>query len=134
MTDAVEIPGVEQQGRAAGKILLYAHPTCPMVPPVVTALKQGGAPFQYVNIHQDAAAAARVRQINQGYESVPTLVFLDGSTLTEPSPPQLATKLTALGYQLTPLTRVVMFVQAHWPWGVIGLGALWAILRAWGVL
>lgn len=134
MTDAIEIPAVEQQGQADGKIVLYAHPTCPSVPPVVTALKQGGAPFQYVNIHQDAAAAARVRQINRGYESVPTLVFLDGSTLTEPNPQQLVAKLTALGYQLTLRTRAVMFAQAYWPWGAIGLGALYAILRAWGVV
>jgi hypothetical protein len=46
-----------------------------------------------VDIRQDEAGRARVREINAGCESVPTLVFPDGSTLTEPSPHALNLKL-----------------------------------------
>jgi mycoredoxin len=63
-------------------------------------LTQAKVPFTYVNIHQDAQAAALVRSINQGNESVPTLLFPDGSTLTEPSVNELKQKLEALGYQV----------------------------------
>jgi glutaredoxin-like protein len=50
-------------------------------------------PYQWVDVDQDPVAAALVRQINRGRRSVPTLVFADGSTLTEPSDPELARKL-----------------------------------------
>jgi mycoredoxin len=54
--------------------------------------------YEYVNIYADEAARKRVRQINRGCESVPTLVFPDGSTLTEPSRYELQTRLRGMGY------------------------------------
>lgn len=83
----------------SSKIILYGHTTCPGVPPVKGVLNQINAPYEYVNIHQDTEAAVQVRDINNGYESVPTLVFPDGSTLTEPSFAELKVKLESLGYQ-----------------------------------
>ena len=58
-----------------------------------SALDRAGINYAYVNIRQDEAARARVREINGGCESVPTLVFPDGSTLTEPSTSLLNQKL-----------------------------------------
>ena len=81
-------------------LLVYGHPACPGVVPVKAMLTQAKVAFTYVNIHQDAQAAALVRSINQGNESVPTLVFPDGSTLTEPSASALKQKLEAMGYQI----------------------------------
>jgi hypothetical protein len=46
-----------------------------------------------------------VKEINGGYESVPTLVFTDGSTLTEPSNEAIQIRLESLGYGLPPLTN-----------------------------
>jgi mycoredoxin len=86
------------------KIILYGTPICPMVPPVRGMLERSQADFEYINIHQDSDGRERVRQINNGNESVPTLVFSDGSTLTEPSTEELKGKLEALGYQVTPPT------------------------------
>ena len=88
-------------------LLVYGHPACPGVPPVKAMLTQAKVPFTYVNIHQDAQAAALVRSINQGNESVPTLVFPDGSTLTEPSANELKHKLEAMGYQIGLLAWVL---------------------------
>lgn len=79
-------------------IILYGHAGCPMVAPVKRLLEQVDAPFDYVNIHQDQEARLRVREINRGFESVPTLVFPDGSTLTEPSSRVLSAKLKEMGY------------------------------------
>ena len=75
-----------------------------MVPPVRGMLKRSQADFEYINIHQDNDGRERVRQINNGNESVPTLVFSDGSTLTEPSTKQLKETLEGLGYQVIPPT------------------------------
>ncbi|MFN2148720.1 MAG: glutaredoxin domain-containing protein [Anaerolineales bacterium] len=58
-----------------------------------SALDRVGVRYAYVDIRQDEAGRARVREINAGCESVPTLVFPDGSTLTEPSPHALNLKL-----------------------------------------
>jgi mycoredoxin len=66
---------------------------------VRSALDQAGIAYEYINIRQDEAGRARVREINAGCESVPTLVFPDGSTLTEPSPHALQQKLDRLDLQ-----------------------------------
>lgn len=84
------------------KIMVYGHPACPMVPPVLGMLRRSGAAFVYVNLWQTPEAKAVVREINNGYESVPTLVFPDGSTLTEPSVEALRQKLAGLGLQMRP--------------------------------
>lgn len=86
------------------KIILYGSYTCPMVPPVRDLLKRAEADFDYVNISTDAEGKRRVKEINQGNESVPTLVFPDGSTLTEPRMSELTAKLTSLGYDIPPAT------------------------------
>lgn len=73
-----------------------------MAPSVRQTLQRAGAPFDYINISFDATARQRVIEINHGNASVPTLVFPDGSTLTEPSDQALRQKLNALGYQVGP--------------------------------
>ncbi len=42
-------------------------------------------------------AAEIVEKINHGLQSIPTIVFDDGSVLTEPSDPVLKTKLIEVG-------------------------------------
>jgi mycoredoxin len=97
-------------------ITVYGHPTCPNLGPVKGLLTQSNVKFEYIDIHQDGAAAARVRTINNGNESVPTLVFPDGSTLTEPTVGELRSKLKSLGYQvglvawLTGYSRPIFFI------------------------
>ncbi|MEP7357072.1 MAG: glutaredoxin domain-containing protein [Anaerolineales bacterium] len=80
------------------RAILYGTPTCGMLPPVRSQLRRAGVPFDYVDITFDSAAIARVREINHGNASVPTLVFPDGTTLTEPSAGDLEAVLERLGY------------------------------------
>ncbi|MER2599380.1 MAG: glutaredoxin domain-containing protein [Caldilineales bacterium] len=87
-------------------ILLYGNETCPMIPPVRDLLARAAAPYTYISITRDRAARARVQQINHGNASVPTLVFPDGSTLTEPKLAELSARLEALGYPVRPATRL----------------------------
>lgn len=65
-------------------LIVYGTPFCPMVPPVRRLLEEAGVAYDYIDIRQDREAAARVREITGGYESVPTLVFPDGKALVEP--------------------------------------------------
>lgn len=102
----------------SNQIILYGHATCPQMPPVRKVLEQAQVPFQYINIHQDPAAAEHVRRINNGNESVPTLVFPDGSTLTEPSFGQLKEKLTGMGYQVS---FVTWLKNQWWLWFLLAL-------------
>ncbi len=53
-----------------------------------------GVPYEYINIEEDDGAAEYVVRVNRGARSVPTIVFPDGSILVEPSPRELASKLT----------------------------------------
>lgn len=111
-------------------ITVYGHPTCPGVGPVRAMLAQSKVEYTYINIRQDAEGAATVRTINNGNESVPTLLFPDGSTLTEPSVGEIKQKLEALGYQVSPLAWLLGNL-----WRIItGLVILFALLRFLGIL
>jgi glutaredoxin-like protein len=56
-------------------------------------LDRNQIPYQWVDADADPRASQLIRMINKGRRSVPTLVFPDGSTLTEPSNLDLARKL-----------------------------------------
>lgn len=53
--------------------------------------------YRYVDIERDDAARSVVIELNRGNQSVPTIVFPDGSVLVEPSAGVLTQKLTGLG-------------------------------------
>jgi mycoredoxin len=83
------------------KVILYGTPTCAMVPPMRGILNRAEVAFEYVDIDDDPEGRSRVVAINEGNASVPTLVFSDGSTLTEPSTAVLKKKLESLGYTVS---------------------------------
>lgn len=56
-------------------------------------MKDHHIPIKQFNIDGDLEARNQVMTINNGYASVPTLVFPDGTTLTEPSFRQLRARL-----------------------------------------
>ena len=58
-------------------------------------LDREGIDYTEVDIERDEAAAERVMQVNGGNRTVPTLVFPDGTALTNPSPAQVKEKLAA---------------------------------------
>lgn len=111
------------------KITMYGHPACPQVFPVKGMLNQAKAGYDYINIFEDSFAREKVRDINNGNESVPTLVFPDDTTLTEPSAGELRDKLQSMGYEV-PLTAMVM--GNLWQLLILG-GIVLALLRMLGV-
>jgi mycoredoxin len=91
-------------------------------------LNQAKISHDYVNIHKDAQAAEIVRGINRGYESVPTLIFPDGSTLTEPSNLELKEKLASLGLEIENGSWLAENLRS------VILGAVVLILLVWTVI
>jgi mycoredoxin len=59
-------------------------------------LGREGITFQEVNIEEQPDAATLVEQVNNGNQTVPTLVYADGSAQTNPSLVQVKEKLAAL--------------------------------------
>lgn len=93
-------------------IILYSRPNCPMNRPVLQVLLAAQASFEYVDIAQDEDARQRVREINDSNETVPTLVFPDGSTLSEPGPNKMRAKLQEMGYEVSAFASWRPFIFA----------------------
>jgi mycoredoxin len=75
------------------KIILYATAWCYMSRNTRAFLDRNKILYDYVDIDKDKAGEEFVIKTNNGYRSVPTLLFPDGSTLTEPSQSELVDKL-----------------------------------------
>jgi mycoredoxin len=81
-----------------GKIVLYGSDFCPMVPPARNLLERARADYDYISISRNRAAKEKVMAINGGNASVPTLVFPDGDTLTDPTLADLTARLEQMGH------------------------------------
>ena len=53
--------------------------------------------YEWLDVDKSVDAEAVVKQLNNGFRSIPTLVFPDGSHLTEPSNPKLETHVREAG-------------------------------------
>lgn len=60
-------------------------------------LQRAGIVYDEIDIDQHADGAALVAQANNGNLTVPTMIFSDGSTLTNPSVKAVGKKLEELG-------------------------------------
>ena len=87
-----------------GKITLYGSDLCPMVPPVRSLLDRAKADYDYISISRNRAAKEQVMAINNGNASVPTLVFPDGATLTEPTLAELTARLEEMSLTVAKTT------------------------------
>ncbi len=56
-------------------------------------LDRQGIAYKWIDIDQDENAGKYLETLNGGHRSVPTIVWPDGSKLTEPSESELAAKL-----------------------------------------
>lgn len=54
---------------------------------------QNKIPYRWIDIDQDMEARKFVEQVNNGFRSVPTIIFPDGSMLVEPSNTELKVRL-----------------------------------------
>jgi mycoredoxin len=75
---------------------MYTTPWCGYCSRLKGQLKRAGIVYDEVDIEQQPEAADVVERVNSGNQTVPTLVFADGSALTNPSVAQVSAKLAAL--------------------------------------
>jgi thioredoxin reductase (NADPH) len=77
----------------ADQIIGYSTVWCPDCKRTKKFLGDHRIPYENIDIEQDEEAMDFVQKINHGMRIIPTILFPDGSTLSEPSNAQLAAKL-----------------------------------------
>ncbi len=76
-------------------LTMYTTTWCGYCSRLKAGLQRDGIAFAEVDIEQVPDAAKLVMQVNGGNRTVPTVVFADGSALTNPSLKQVKEKLAA---------------------------------------
>ena len=77
-------------------LTMYSTPWCGYCHRLRGQLDREGIRYQLVDIEQEPEAAFVVEQVNNGNQTVPTLVFADGSAQTNPSVAQVRAPLAQL--------------------------------------
>lgn len=72
---------------------MYSTPWCGYCKRLKGQLEREGITFDEVDIEQQPEAAKIVEEANGGNQTVPTLVFADGTALTNPSVAQVKEQL-----------------------------------------
>ncbi len=75
------------------EIVVYSTTTCSDCRRARRVLDRHGARYRWIDVDEDVAAAHRVLRINRGLRVVPTILFPDGTIMTEPSDEELTRKL-----------------------------------------
>lgn len=70
---------------ADGTVLMYSTTWCGYCRRLRTQLDSEGIGYTVIDIEQQPEAAAYVEQVNGGNQTVPTVVYPDGSAATNPS-------------------------------------------------
>ena len=74
--------------------IMYTTAWCGFCVRLKRQLERAGIGVTEVDIELNPAAATAVERVNNGDQTVPTLVFADGSALTNPSMREVAAKLS----------------------------------------
>lgn len=77
-----------------GEVVMYSTSWCGYCFRLKAQLGRENIPFVEVNIERDPDAAAFVMAANGGNQTVPTLLFPDGSTATNPSLAEVKARLS----------------------------------------
>ena len=77
-------------------LTMYTTPWCGYCKRLKRQLAADGIEMTEVDIEQDQAAADFVMSVNGGFQTVPTVVFPDGSALTNPSAATVKARLHEL--------------------------------------
>jgi len=81
--------------KMAGTVTMYSTTWCGYCRRLKSQMEREGIAYTEVNIEQDPESAAFVEKANDGNQTVPTVLFPDGSTLTNPSLAQVKAKIGA---------------------------------------
>jgi mycoredoxin len=75
---------------------MYSTPWCGYCHRLRSQLDREGISYEVVDIEQVPDAAQIVERVNNGNQTVPTLVYADGSAQTNPSVADVKRKLASL--------------------------------------
>ncbi len=78
------------------KITMYGAEWCGDCRRSKKFLETNNVEYNYINVEEDLSAAEKVKEINNGMQSIPVIIFEDGTHLTEPSDTDLRVKLQSL--------------------------------------
>jgi mycoredoxin len=78
-------------------LTMYSTPWCGYCHRLKSQLDREGISYEVVDIEQVPEAAAVVERVNNGNQTVPTLVYSDGSAQTNPSVKDVKAKLASIG-------------------------------------
>ena len=76
---------------------MYSTEWCGYCKRLKSQLNEIGITFDEINIEEVPGTAEIVEKVNGGNRTVPTLVFSDGTAMTNPSAKQVQEKLASLG-------------------------------------
>ena len=77
-------------------VTMYSTPWCGYCHRLRSQLDREGIAYDVVDIERVPEAAGVVEQVNNGNQTVPTLVYADGSAQTNPSLREVKAKLESL--------------------------------------
>ena len=80
----------------APPLTMYTTQWCGFCKRLKRQLAADGIEMTEIDIEQDTAAADYVMSVNGGFQTVPTVVFPDGSALTNPSATMVKERLRQL--------------------------------------
>lgn len=75
------------------QVTIYTTTWCGYCVRLKQQLDRAGVSYREVDIETDPKAAQTVMRVNGGNQTVPTVVFPDGSAVTNPSVPQVLARL-----------------------------------------
>ncbi len=79
-------------------LTMYTTTWCAFCRRLKSQLARDGIEMVEVDIEQDPSAADYVMSVNGGFQTVPTIVFPDGSAMTNPSAAQVKERLNELAF------------------------------------
>jgi mycoredoxin len=88
MTDSSTAPDAD--------VTMYSTQWCGYCHRLKSQLDREGITYEVVDIEQQPEAALIVESVNDGNQTVPTLVYRDGTSQTNPSLAQVKDKLASL--------------------------------------
>ena len=89
------VPLDEGDQPVAGPVTIYSTVWCGWCRRLKSQMERAGIEFHEVDIEEDPEAAELVMSVNDGMQTVPTLVFPDGSSLANPTLAQVKAQLAA---------------------------------------
>ncbi len=86
----------KEGGGMTQPLTMYTTPWCGYCRRLKSQLAREGIEIAEVDIERDPAACEYVMTVNGGFQTVPTVLFGDGSTLTNPSVRAIKQRLAEL--------------------------------------